>query len=501
MRSIPHSQITCKRAARALALVVLFFTTVQNASNAQSFFPAGSGNEISNVDKFQRQLDQSQYQNTTRANEALPTGRRAFVDYGAYLTFNYLSVDDPNSNNHGLRQTDLVGYARINFDGAHEFFGRGRISYFNFNRGDSFDGEGDNVDAQVERAYYRFDLQRALAAYSGIRTSDDVVFTGGRQFIYWANGLVLAQTIDGALLEATHGPIQVQGLAGITDVRTVDFDFSRPNFDDHTLRGFYGLMFTAKIGEQRPYVYGLIQQDYNHGDLLTSGPIKTRFHYNSHYIGAGSTGPIGDHLLYGAEGVYEGGHGLSNSFATTGGSLTQLVQSESPIEAYAADGRLDYVFNDPTRARIGVELVYATGDRDRLNSSNTFGGNAKGSRDHAFNAFGLINTGLAFAPNVSNVYVLRTGASLFPLPHASMLRNLQVGTDLFFYRKGDERAPIDEPSGNTGFLGIEPDVFVNWLIRSDVTLALRYGAFFPNSSALSNDNVRQFFYAGLTFGF
>jgi hypothetical protein len=470
-------------------------------ADAQANFPAAASNtENANVEKFQRQLDQFQYDTATRPNTALPAGRRALVDYGAYLTFNYLSADDPNSNNHGLREVDLVGYTRINIDGAHEFFGRGKLSYFDFNPGDSFDAEGDNFDAQVERAYYRFDLQRALAAYSGIRTTDDLIFTGGRQFIYWANGLVLSQTIDGILLEGTHGPFELQGLAGVTDVRTVDFDSSRPNFDDHTLRGFYGLLLTAKIGEHRPFIYGLVQQDYNHGDVLTSGPITTHFHYDSHYIGAGSSGSLGDHLLYTAEGVYEGGHGKSNSFSAAGGSLAQVVQDESPIEAYAADARLDWVFNDPMKARIGMELTYATGDRDRQNATNTFGGNRKGSRDHAFNAFGLINTGLAFAPAVSNIYVLRTGGSMFPLAHTDKFKNLQVGTDLFFYRKADESAPIDEPSGSSGFLGVEPDVFLNWQIRSDVTLALRYGAFFPYRGAIGNNDVRQFFYAGMTFG-
>ena len=36
---------------------------------------------------------------------------------------------------------------------------------------------------------------------------------------------------------------------------------------------------------------------------------------------------------------------------------------------------------------------------------------------------------------------------------------------------------------------------------SDVTLALRYGIFFPNRAAFANHDVRQFLFAGVTFAF
>jgi len=63
-------------------------------------------------------------------------------------------------------------------------------------------------------------------------------------------------------------------------------------------------------------------------------------------------------------------------------------------------------------------------------------------------------------------------------------------------------APIDIQTLDVHYLGLEPDIFVNWQITSDVTLALRYGAFFPSDRAFGqNDDVRQFFFAGLTFAF
>jgi hypothetical protein len=64
----------------------------------------------------------------------------------------------------------------------------------------------------------------------------------------------------------------------------------------------------------------------------------------------------------------------------------------------------------------------------------------------------------------------------------------------------DPQAPIDEPTLEGRYLGWEPDVYINWQITSDVTLALRYGIFFPSSDVIS-DESRQFFFAGLTFAF
>src|SRR5205823_8868133 len=96
------------------------------------------------------------------------------------------------------------------------------------------------------------------------------------------------------------------------------------------------------------------------------------------------------------------------------------------IQAWAVDGRLDYLLPDERRTRLSAELILASGDDDRGTTSNTFGGNKPNTNDRAFNAFGLLNTGLAFAPAVSNLLAVRLGGSTFPLPDMGPLRRLQV---------------------------------------------------------------------------
>ncbi len=451
------------------------------------------------VERFERQLEMIQRQQRVLVNPEVPAGQRALIDYGGYISANFFAIDDQQARTHILREYDLVGYARVNVNNVHEFFFRGRMGYQDWNAGDSFDGEGDEtIWPRVEQAYYRFDLARYLSAYKGQKIENNLVVTAGRQFVYWANGLVLADNLDGLLMDFTVGKVTLEILGGITDHKTVDFDSSRPQFDDRTERGFYGAMLSAQLGKHRPYVYGLIQRDYNSDGPYTIGTIPTRFEYNSWYIGAGSAGSIGDRIVYGAEIVYEGGNGLSNSFDPT--TLAPIPQQHDEISAGAADLRFDYLFNDARHSRLSLEGILATGDPDRLSSSNTFGGNAPGGQDTAFNAFGLVNTGLAFAPSVSNLAVLRVGGSTFPFP-SGVVRRLQVGMDWLVFAKFRENAPIDETTNDGHFLGWEPDVYLNWQITSDITFALRYGVFFPSGTIVSDEHPRNFFFAGITFSF
>jgi hypothetical protein len=455
------------------------------------------------LERFNRQLEQIQRETTLQADPAVPVEQRTLLDYGGYLTLNYLSVEDFNRDTHVLREYDLIGYARVNIDGVHDFFIRGAAIYRDFNDQDSFDGEGDQAHFRIDRAYYRFDLQRSYEAYQGRHIDQNVIFQGGRQLIYWGNGLTLSQTLDGALFDFKTGNLTLELIGGITAIHdTVDFDSSRPHFDDHTRRGFYGAQLTWQLSpSHRPYAYIISQQDLNHNEVRTTGVFQTRFDYNTWYAGIGSTGNLSDQLLYGAEVVYEGGRGLSNSFTTVGGTVAPIAQSYDHVSAFAADARLDYVFTDPRRTRLSAEFILASGDDDRLHTSNTFGGNKPGTTDRAFNAFGLLNTGLAFAPSVSNLMALRVGGSTFPMPDSTLFKRMQIGTDFFVFGKTDRNAPIDEGTLEGRFLGVEPDIFLNWQISSDVTLALRYGVYFPNADVVVSGETRQFIFAGLTFAF
>ncbi|MEE9211033.1 MAG: alginate export family protein [Phycisphaeraceae bacterium] len=458
------------------------------------------------LERFERQLEQIRRETQLLVEPSVPPEQRAVIDYGGFVSFNFLAIDDLGQNTHILRQTDVVVYTRLNFDGVHELFARVRSTYRDFNSGDSFDGNGDDwVEPTLDRAIYTFNLGRYIETNEGRTPKGNIIIRGGRQLVHWANGVTLSQEIDGGVVTLSYDPLTLDIVAGITRHSITDIDSSRPGFEGDTKRGFYGAMLSVQAGaNHRPFIYGLVQDDRNDPTVLIVGATTTRFDYNSYYIGAGSTGALSDNLLYGVELIYEGGEGLSNSFNNT--TLVPIAQTREDIHAFAADVTLDYLVGDSNRSRLSGEMILATGDTDRLTTTNTFAGNQTGTDDNAFNAFGLINTGLAFNPNVSNLLMFRIGASTFPLHsnqalHVGAFDRLQVGVDLFIFNKLNRNAPIDEATSASTYLGFETDVFVTWQLTSDLTVSTRYGVFFPGDAITTDLDERHFFFTGVTLAF
>jgi hypothetical protein len=506
-----------RTAAYALAgatALVFARTIVAAPPPSASDDQAAIDKETVSENDFQRQLDQFEYASRISVNTEIPADQRLLLDYGALLSFNYLAVDDPAHNTHILRDGELVGYADLNLDNVQEVFVRGHVGYKDYAEGDQFGGgiEEGGQHSALDQAFYRFDLQKYLGSYQHITTRDDAAATLGRQTVVFGNGLAFNQNIDGGVLNINKGLFSFEGVAGITVPDTIDFDTSRPGFDDRTARGFFGAEMSYQLPQHRPFLYFLSERDYNSqhalDETIDGTATVTHFDYNSMYVGAGSTGAITDRLAYSAEGVLETGNGLSNSYIITStGGVDAVPQRYDDITAIASDAHLDYLFADPHNSHASADLISASGDHNRVSSTNnTFGGNTPGTRDLAFNGFGLLNTGLAFAPQVSNVLIQRVGITTQPFNSCDLFRKLEIGADIFTYEKYLERAPIDEPSHSGGFLGWEPDFFLNWQITSDVTLAMRYGCFLPSDRTIGEaesgkNSSRQLFFTGVTFAF
>jgi len=442
----------------------------------------------SQVERFDRQLDQIQRTVRLQVDQSVPMDQRALIDYGAYLSDFFFSIDDSDQHTHLLNEFEAVAFAHVNLDGAHEIFVRGRSDFRQFSHHESFDGNDTDWIGKLDRAYYRFDLNRYLASSNRATMDYDLAFQAGRQLVEWGNGLTLSREIDGGLADFSWGATQVEALAGMTSSQTTDFDTSRPGYQNDTDRAFYGVLLSQQLGTHRPFAYYLVQNDHNDTSSLAN------FKYNSFYVSAGSTGGLTDHIFYGLEAVFEGCSSHSDK--------TSAGQTRDSIHAYAADGRLDYLCNDVHDTRLSFETIAATGDSDRATStSNTLGGNQLGTSDRAFNAFGLLNTGYAFAPDVSNLLEFRLGASTFPFIDSKPLRRLQIGTDLFFFDKFNSNAPINEPTHDNRFLGTEADIYANWQLTSDVSILIRYGIFFPAEAIVADHQPRNFLVVGMTYAF
>lgn len=451
-----------------------------------------------NLARFQRTLDQLERTNRIQADESVPMDQRALIDYGAYINALFVAFPDPGDTDHILQQYEGVAFGRVNLDGAHEFFVRGRYANKVYSDNSRPPDESDH-DNQIDRLYYRFDLQRYLASSKGEDIGGDLAIQGGRQLVNWANGLVLSQEIDGGIIDANYGNASAEFIGGRTYYYQTDIDPNRPNYIDDMDRMLWGGLFSYQLPKHKPFLYFLHQQDQNGNPVSTTpgptGPIMTRYHYNSWYLGGGSEGEITDNLLYTVEMTYEGGSNLSNS---TGGLATQ---SSDAISAFGADARLDYLFTDAHKTRWTEEFIAASGDSDRGVSNSTLNGNKANTNDNGFNAFGLLNTGVAFAPAVSNLLVLRSGVTTYPWPDTKTLDKLQLGADVLLYSKFESSAPIDEPTHDDWWLGTELDLSATWQITSDLSLMVRYGLFFPGSALTSDSDPRNFVAVGVTYAF
>ncbi len=491
MTARPASTYSINRTATLCALACAGTTLVPAA-------PAHAQQEQRRIERAIRSAAEAD-DYRLRVDTNLGLGERTQFEVGGSYTFQGLYLNDSTGNSRRLHQNEVQLYARASIDGVHNGFIRLRFPHRDFSEGDSFDGRGDRwVDPFLDRYVYEFDLARAMAAYHGQSIENNFNLKVGRQFVDWAGSLALSEVLLCIRPTFTLQNIfTVEGLAGFTPDTTVDFDASRSQFDEKTRRGFFGLKFgfLTETGSEF-YAFGLRMVDYNTDHLLAT-PVGTvtqaNFDYSATYFGIGTSGALGPDMVYAAEVVWQDGHSMSDPISA--------AQTREKIEAYAGKANVIYLFRDQNDSRAQFEAIFATGDQDRANSSDTVNGNLTGSRDNAFNSLGFANTGLAFSPSLSNILSLRLGASTFPLRDSEDFDDLQVGIDGYLFRKFTHGA-IDEPtSAEDTFLGGEIDLFINYRITSDLALSARYGIFFPGEAITSTHHARQFFLFAATLSF
>ncbi|MHC4408301.1 MAG: alginate export family protein, partial [Planctomycetota bacterium] len=278
------------------------------------------------------------------------------------------------------------------------------------------------------------------------------------------------------------------------DADFLDFDGSRPNFDSNTDRLFYGVIADWRgFRDHEPYVYFLGQNDKNDVTLPGGGKYK----YDSFYLGLGSSGQFGGTLLYRFEFIYEWGESISDI-------LGAFPQTTEDVAAWAVKFEM---FWTPRRFpalrdwRIDFEVLVGSGDKDRGHPSHTVNGNAAGTDDESFNAWGYWNTGLVIAPDIANLISLRVSPRWRPLRQSEKSGKLGIGLDIFGFFKLDDEAPISIPTvAGESYVGFETDIVAEWQITSDFAIDARYGFFVPGD-AFPTSKVLHFFYWGVSYGF
>jgi hypothetical protein len=196
-------------------------------------------------------------------------------------------------------------------------------------------------------------------------------------------------------------------------------------------------------------------------------------------------------LGYSVEGIYQ-----------FGSSVAAGSTSEEDISAFALLATLEWRSEADLPLYFSLDYMYGSGDADRNSVTDAALGNAPGTDDEGFLAFGFVQTGFALFPRVSNLHIVRLGGSVRPLAEEDLFRAFEVGAYLYGYRKDEKSAPISDPRAteDDADIGLELDLFLRWRIASDVGLSVNFGSFMPGDAYL-DDDTRNFFSAGLTYSF
>ncbi|MFH0980096.1 MAG: alginate export family protein [Planctomycetota bacterium] len=445
----------------------------------------------SEPDAFLNQQRQTDERVRREAAEQRPATQGVDFDYGGWYSFHLFLYDDGVNSSRTFRRHDLRVWTNLRLDeGAHTIYTRTRLSFLDFNTGDSFDGNDNDWEGpNLERGYYQFDLRSAMRAYAHRQVDYNLTFKIGRDLATFGTGYAFSTPLDQVWLRSEYKKFVVTGLVGRTVGSSEELDSSR--YVERTRRAFFGVE-TRYTGFERhePFAYVLWQRDHSHDAFWH--PLQD-YDYDSFYVGLGSEGELVRNLRYSTEWVYESGRSYGD----------RRFLRQDVIRAWGFDAALEYLFDVKWSPRASLEYMFASGDPDRLgNPSNAVGGNRNDHTDRGFNAFGWRDTGLSFAPTLSNIHVWRTGASFFPFESSAFFRHLELGTNWFLYYKQRRSAAVSDFTADetSGYLGWEMDYFANWDITPDLAWTTRYGVFFPGD-AFSDQTTRTFFLVGMTWRF
>ncbi|MCK6457000.1 MAG: alginate export family protein [Phycisphaerae bacterium] len=443
-------------------------------------------------DAFLQRQRAIEERNRQMMDRALPTSQRFLFDWGGWFDWYLFLFDDGDNSSRTQRTYDLRLWAGVTADeGVHEAYFRTRMSWRDWNYGDSFNGNEDDFEGpNLDRGYYQFDLTKALRRYNDIDLPLSLRAKVGRDFVVAGSGYAVSLPLDHVSVQMEYLDFQTTFILGRTPSSTPNIDRSEP-VSDNSIRNFWIIEERWKGSPRHePFVYIAQNSDHSREDPLD---LLQNYRYDSTYIGFGSTGELVRNLRYTTEWVIERGTSYGD----------QRFLHKDKIKAWAFDQELEYLFSHKTEPRLSLEYMFASGDVDRLDSpTNAVGGNRNDHTDRGFVGFGFRDTGVSFAPRLSNIHIWRAGASFRPLPEVELARNLELGTNWFLYHKHRTAAAVSDSLADeqAGYLGWEMDYFANYRLTNDLSLTVRFGSFFPGD-AFSDRTSRTFLLTGVTWSF
>lgn len=421
--------------------------------------------------------------------EILKGEKRLLLDYGFWVNQRYSDFTDDDNNSDAVDATNktyaldqrfwLRATLRPPFEGGyaneHSLYFRLKDKHTWRDPTDAngrYDWNGPHVD-------YLF-LNLDLRPYQ---------LQVGRRLYGIGQGIAYSNLGDGIELSASFPTWNLMGLVSRTLPHEDNLDQSVPG-GKKSGRTYYGIE-VKYIGIPNHGLYGYVLIQRDDGEEHPENAAQD-FDYDSEYYAAGSEGKIIGNLRYAAELIFE-----------TGNSFTSTTNLKEEIQAWATNVGLTYDLQIPTQPTLYAEYAFGSGDSDRTNVTDTTSGNAVGD-DTNFLYFGYLPTGYVLSPRLSNLKMIKGGASLKPLERIDFFKELTLAFDYYRYFKDESKGGIFDAQANESDrdIGFEVDFTLSWQILSDLGVAIEYGHFEPGDAypASTNNNADYFsFHVTTTF--
>jgi hypothetical protein len=485
-------RMSALRIPRGVVLAMAVVLTVPATARAQLQLSQGRSSPSVPSDVFLNNQRALELENERKLQRELPAAQKLRVDYGGWYNSYFFLFDDGYNSSRTLRENELRLWTSFSADqGVHEGYARMRMTYDDWNHGDNYTAhENDLSGPDLERGWYRFDIGRAVRGHTSYQAPFELKTKLGRDLVQAGTGYVIDLPLDHVQVQGEWLNFETTFTVGKTPSSLDNIDRSRP-VASHSNRDFWVIEEKYKgFDRHEPFAYFAWQYDHTPED---PPDLLQEFDYNSRYLGWGSTGELIPNLRYGSEWVLERGTSYGNR---------RFLHTDQ-IKAWAFDQRFDYYFRHRMKPVLSAEYMFASGDNDRLGSpTSAEGGNRKDYVDNSFVGFGFRDTGICFAPWISNIHIWRLGGSFRPLPDVEAAKDLELGSDWYLYAKNKSPAAVSDPLADqqSGYLGWEMDYYANYRICSDLSWTVRFGTFFPGA-AFSDETTRTFLLTGVTWSF